>query len=71
MTVATQPAHDIRPDKAATANYYYFHVVVLDALSISVVLIEGSSMRIWWREDLVAALAFPWIALGYSSWAFE
>jgi len=63
--------HDIRPDKAATANYDYFHVVVLDTLSISVVLIEGSSMRIWWREDLVTTLAFPWIALGYSSWAFE
>jgi len=41
VTVATQPAHDIRPDKAATANYDYFHVVVLNALSISVVLIEG------------------------------
>ncbi|WP_164838417.1 hypothetical protein [Pseudomonas sp. BAY1663] len=58
MTIETQPVYNVRPDKAAAANYDYFHVLFLAAVDHLVAAIDGFSMRAAWWQCFAAALGF-------------
>jgi hypothetical protein len=57
--------YNVRPDEAATANNDYFHVPLLDSVSVSVPVstifiaaIDASSMLAGWTEYFAGALGF-------------